>query len=86
MKVIKPDICTSFICSPPNQYCKECSHAIWVGKGTDRNGKLWIWHFSPVHGPLFLKNDGDPIEKQPSEGHAWILFDKWIMKKWLKNT
>ncbi len=73
-------ICTSMICiSYGCQHCLQCSHAHYLGQGRDRNGKLWRWEFNPRFGPLFLRIDGEPIERQPiHETHpAWEPFMRW---------
>ena len=78
---MKPDICTSFICSGSSKgYCKECSHAIWYGEGKDSNEKNWRWEFSPQFGPLFLRKDKEPLKNQPiKENHpSWKPFYKWL--------
>jgi hypothetical protein len=71
------------MCSPPQRYCRECSHAGFDGAAVV-NGKRWAWEFSPRFGPLYLRKDGEPMERQPSEKHpVWDAFDKWF-KKWDK--
>ena len=80
---MEPDVCTiSYDCPCANDYCQDCSHATWFGRGKDRNGKLWLWEFSPRLGPLFLRKDGVPLVYQPiDEDHpAWEPFEKWRKK------
>ncbi|HDZ14325.1 hypothetical protein LCGC14_1513950 [marine sediment metagenome] len=84
---MKPDQCTSARaaltgkeCSEYPIYCPDCSHALYVGQGKDRNGKLWRWQYNPaVYGPDFLKKNGDFMKRQPAgENHpAWGPFLKW---------
>ncbi len=81
---MEPDYCNSMHCSNYGcDYCMECSHAIFFGKGIDKNEKLWKWEFSPYYGPTFLKKDGEPRKCQPSyEKHpAWEPFEKWLKEK-----
>jgi len=80
--MVKPDICTSLICHPPQEYCKECSHAIFFGEGEDKKGKIWKWEFRSYGGPLFLRKDGEPLVNQPTEDDhpAWEPFEKWFKK------
>ena len=80
---MKPDICTSLSCVPPQDYCPECSHALFLGEGTDKNGKLWRWEFSPRFGPLFLRKDGEPLSRQPirADHRAWVPFDSWMKER-----
>ena len=73
----KPDICTSSICHPPNNHCKECSHAIFTGT-LHVNGKRWPFEFRPVYGVTFMKTTGDPKKVQPSETHpVWEEWQEW---------
>ena len=78
-----PDICTSLNCSKLGcKYCPKCSHAVMLGGGRDRNGKVWRWSFNPMFGPLFLRKDSMPLKNQPdTENHrAWEPFDRWLEK------
>ena len=77
----KPDICTSLNCTSfPCGYCSKCSHSIFLGEGTDINGKKWKWEFNRMFGPIFLRKDDEPLKNQPiSENHpVWEVFEKWI--------
>ena len=77
-------ICASLnaACVPPTDYCSKCSHAYWPGSGTDSNGKLWKFQFNPQHGPIFLRQDGEPLKNQPGEkSGAWQVFKSWHMIK-----
>ena len=82
-EIIKPDECSSLICYPPHDYCPDCSHAGYFGEGSDIKGKLWRWSFNPMFGPLFLRKDGEPVERQPMrENHpAWGPFEKWAKER-----
>ena len=83
---MKPNQCTSIRaaltgegCTDYPTYCPKCSHALYVGQGKDKNGKLWRWQFSPMFGPDFLKKNGDFLKRQPAgEDHsAWGPFSEW---------
>ena len=71
--------CTSSICNDYNgDYCPECSHSIYRGRGKDHNGKLWRWDFVGRFGPLFVDKDREPLENQPDmDSPAWDVFDRW---------
>lgn len=79
---MKPDICTSMLCDNLGcLYCKECSHAIFLGNGKDRNGKPWRWQYNPYHGPEFLGTKGQVLKNQPGEkSPAWKPFGRWYQK------
>lgn len=80
-----PDDCSSTRCSPPQGYCSECSHAAFAGSAKI-NGKTWRWSFNPRFGPLFLKMDGMPMERQPTERNpVWKSFEVWL-DKWIKKV
>ncbi|MCK4815860.1 hypothetical protein KA005_08820, partial [bacterium] len=63
---------------------QKCSHAIYLGEGKDRNGKVWRWEFKPsAHsGPLFTRKNGEPLKNQPiaSWHRAWEPFEAWHTK------
>lgn len=43
------------------------------------NGRLWKWEFHEYLGPTFLKRDGEPRNKYPSERHpVWDAFQAWL--------
>ena len=78
-----PDFCSSLHCGSLGcDYCKECSHAFWLGEGMDHKGKVWKWEFNRYYGPTFLRRDGEPLARQPvSETHpAWEAFETWNME------
>lgn len=70
--------CSNYDCS----YCQDCSHSIYVGRGKDKNGKLWRWEFNSRFGPLFIDLEGEPLEDQPTdENHpAWKPFERWLKR------
>ena len=75
-----PDACTSLHCQGPCENC-QTSHAVFFGRGIDRNGKLWRWEFNYYFGPLFLRKDGEPMVNQPGGKHpAWSAFDRWWVR------
>ena len=42
------------------------------------NGREWRWEFHRYLGPTFLKQDGEPRKKFPSEKHpVWDVFEAW---------
>ena len=44
-------------------------------------GKKYRWEFHEYLGPTFLRKDGEPLVRQPSEKHpVWKEFDKWLVK------
>ena len=76
----EPDICTSLMCpGPPNKHCRECSHCIVFGQGTDKHGITWKWEFNPRFGPLFVDANGEPLDDQPIEEDdvRWEPFEAW---------
>lgn len=43
------------------------------------NGRKWRWEFHHYCGPTFLRKDGEPRRKIPSESHpVWDAFGKWL--------
>jgi hypothetical protein len=75
-----PDTCTSLNCRIlDSDYCRECSHALYFGNGTDETGKAWKWGFNPQFGPTFLTKKGESLVNQPGEKNkAWDVFEKWL--------
>lgn len=72
--------CTSFRCGNlNNNYCPECSHALYFGRGKDKNGKMWRWEFNPrFHRTTFIRENGLGLKNQPQEkSPAWPVFKKW---------
>ena len=46
------------------------------------NGRLWRWEFSYYIGPMFLRQDGEPMHRQPSEKNpVWKAFETWMKAK-----
>jgi len=77
---LTPDHCSSIMCSPPHNYCGECSHASFNGSAVVA-GRKWRWEFLPRFGPLYLRADGEPMKRQPGEKHpVWDSFQKWFTK------
>jgi len=55
--------------------------SILRGEGRDERGKLWRWEFTEWMGPMFLRKDGEFMERQPGEkSPAWDVFEKWHKK------
>ena len=84
--VVRPDICTSMICSPPQHHCRDCSHAIYKGD-VIISGKFYRWEHSPQFGPLFARNRReDDCNWSPSAKHpVWKQFQRWHDKKFGSN-
>lgn len=64
-----------------------CNLSPHYGQGKDRYGKLWRWDFGEHVGPTFLKKNGEPLERQPTEEKhpAWEPFNKWLAEKFKKG-
>ena len=80
----KPDSCSSTACtSQGSNYCKQCSHGNFFGKGDDDAGNTHYWTFSPRFGPLFTDAEYDDLEDQPTEENdpCWQAFDGWNKKR-----
>ena len=77
-----PDICNSFSgCVPPQDYCRECSHAHFRGV-VESNGKNHRFEFNPQFGVTFLKAEGGARKVQPAEKNpVWDAFGKWYDEK-----
>jgi len=74
---MKPDICTSLYCSPPNQHCPDCSHAIYHGEVVSQD-RTYRFEFSPQFGVTFLTVMGTHRQVQPAENNpVWDKFEKW---------
>jgi len=75
-----PDTCTSLNCRKfPADFCPQCSHALYLGEGTDTAGKEWKWEFNPRFGPTFLTKKGEPLVNQPGEkSKVWEIFESWL--------
>ena len=74
---LNPDICTSISCDPPQEHCRECSHAIY--KGSCRiDGRRYIWEHSPMFGPLFSRAGKTECGWTPHPRHpVWKAFERW---------
>lgn len=45
------------------------------------NGRPIRWEFHEYMGPLFIRADGEPMKRQPSEHHGvWPHFEAWLPK------
>ena len=79
--------CHSLTNCAGGDYCRKCSHAVLLGSGTDRTGRVWRWEFSPVHGPLFVGKRGKPLSRQPiARNHrAWEPFERWLDQQPIKG-
>jgi len=81
MTKLKLYACTSFRdCEQDNDYCPNCSHAIYKGSATV-NGRKYTWEHNPYHGPLFACKQIGKKEWLPNERHpVWDSFQKWYDK------
>lgn len=42
------------------------------------NGRTWRWDFHDYCGPTFLRKDGEPMRRFPSENNpVWDAFSEW---------
>ena len=61
--------------------------SIRFGEGRDERGKLWRWEFTEWMGPMFLRKDGEFMERQPGEkSPAWDVFEKWRKKHLVRRV
>ena len=76
--LVVPDSCSSLRCVPPQQHCRECSHALFFGEVYAR-GRRWPFEFSPMFGVIFTRiGDGEPKALQPAEDHpVWGAWSAW---------
>ena len=79
---LMPDICNSMSdCTPPKDYCCECSHAqyrveLLVNHRTNR------FEFNPQFGPIFMSSKWEPLKRQPTDKNpVWDAFEKWYDEK-----
>ena len=43
------------------------------------NGRTYRWEFHNTLGVTFLRADGEPLRRQPGEGHpVWQPFGEWL--------
>jgi hypothetical protein len=43
------------------------------------NGREWLWDFHEYLGPTFLRQDRQPLARQPGEKHpVWDAFAEWL--------
>jgi len=81
MKLITPDLCTSFSCLPPKEHCRDCSHAYFFGFVWPNNLRK-KFEFNPQYGVIQITLDGEPYKRQPSENSKfWDECQKWYDKK-----
>jgi hypothetical protein len=77
MAEVMIDMCTSFTDCDGGDYCKDCSHGVYLGE-VFVNGKKWKFEFNRWFGPLFLRKDGEPRVRQPdTRNPVWSEFEKW---------
>lgn len=51
----------------------EAQGSAMVGK------RRYRWEFHAYCGPIFVRADGEPLAKQPGEGHrVWAKFEEWL--------
>ena len=83
MKTVKPTICTSFSgCTPPQDYCIQCSHAIYAGRGRGKSGRWYRWEHGPMWGPMFWRKG--KFDWIPHFRHeAWKAFGMWHDRKFV---
>lgn len=82
-KKLKPEICTSLSgCTPPQDHCRDCSHAIFTAELVAR-GRKYPLEFNPQHGPDFGKAGKKKVGGWcPGRSHpVWDAFGKWFAKK-----
>ena len=88
MKHPSPQICTSSHgCKPPNEHCRECSHAIF--KTTlDVSGRKYIVEYAPQFGVHFSKADRKKVDPGwwPNRNHPVLkAFGKWFNDTFAKE-
>ncbi len=86
-KKLKPEICTSMSgCRPPQDHCRECSHAIFTAILNAR-GRKYALEFNPQHGPDFGRAGQKYTDTgwTPGPEHpVWPAFWNWFAKKFSK--
>ena len=76
-----PDICTSLNNCTGGDYCKQCSHALFIDKIKIKN-RTYKFEFNQRYGVTFLKKNDKPSSIYLSEKHPfWAEFQKWYDKK-----
>ena len=85
-EIVAPDVCTSLHCTPPQDHCRHCSHALFLSE-VHVNGQRWPFEFNPIFGVQFTRlSDGQPKAVQPSEKHpVWAEWTKWHEEKFLDH-
>lgn len=87
MRKLKPEICTSMSgCKPPQDHCRECSHAIFTAM-LEARGRKHLVEFNPQHGPEFGRAGESKVDSGwfPSRNHpVWYAFGKWFAKRFSK--
>ena len=79
--VVQPDICSSFRCNPPTDYCAKCSHAFFFGSAKVK-GITYRWEHNPYHGPMFSRSKDGECLWIPSEKHpVWKAFERWLKRE-----
>jgi hypothetical protein len=59
-----------------------CSFSEATIVGLDRLGRTVRFEFSEQFGPLFLRANGEPLQKQPHpRSAAWAVFEEWHQAK-----
>jgi len=71
----------SSTCPTKGDYCQECSHSNFFGRGTI-GSITYHWTFSPMFGPLFTDSKYIDIEVQPDPpSPEWEAFKEWHKKR-----
>lgn len=86
MRKLKPTCCTSMNCSPPQDHCRACSHAIFAATLT-AGGRRYRMEFNPYHGPDFGKAGEKKVSGWcPNRKHpVWPAFGMWFARKFAKG-
>lgn len=84
MRKLKPEICTSGSgCEPPQEHCRECSHAVFVAR-MKAGGRIYRLEYSPRFGPEFGRAGQKKVDTRwlPRSGHpVWKAFAEWHKRK-----
>ena len=81
-QIVMPDICTSLNNCACGDYCKQCSHGLFIHKIRIKN-KIYRFEFNQRFGVTFINKDGGVSKIQiTNENHPfWIEFQKWYDEK-----
>ncbi len=80
-ELVMPDVCSSTMCEPPKDHCRECSHALYLGE-MRVSGLKWSFEFSPMFGVTFVRRDGTSRFHQPKEdSEVWVEWQRWYDDK-----